>query len=187
MPLARFDEYAPVGLEPPDSIATRPRIAQSLDMYREEREDDAVSTRSTKSTVPLAPSYSYPPSPSHNMPQGPSSRLLGGHGDQLPPTYDAERMAGFERLPNDSKRTGSTSTNSRTSSWDLLSGFKKFEQDYEHFDSRNVSSAHLAFADGDVPKNKVSYHLCFRLLQLSESSCSGLETVSLSTECLHRH
>jgi hypothetical protein len=44
----------------------------------------------------------------------------------------------------------------RSSSWDLLSGVKKFEQDYQGFDTRNASEAHLVFADGDVPNNKVS-------------------------------
>ncbi|TDL26257.1 hypothetical protein BD410DRAFT_784344 [Rickenella mellea] len=49
---------------------------------------------------------------------------------------------------------GSHPTNSRNSSWDLLSGIKKFEHEYEEFDSRNASEAHLQFADGDLPKNK---------------------------------
>jgi len=37
-----------------------------------------------------------------------------------------------------------------------LGGYRKFESSYEAFDSRNASEAHLAFADGDVPKNAVS-------------------------------
>ncbi|KAH9858627.1 Mechanosensitive ion channel-domain-containing protein [Lenzites betulinus] len=45
---------------------------------------------------------------------------------------------------------------SRGGSWDLLAGVRKFEHGYEQFDSRNASHAHLAFADGDVPKNKLS-------------------------------
>lgn len=48
-------------------------------------------------------------------------------------------------------------THSSTSSWDLLSGVRKFEHGYTEFDSRNASESHLAFADGDVPKNKVCY------------------------------
>ncbi|KAL0072385.1 hypothetical protein AAF712_000148 [Marasmius tenuissimus] len=46
---------------------------------------------------------------------------------------------------------------SRNSSWDLL---KRFEHSYEEFDSRNASENHLAFADGDMPQNKVAkfYH-----------------------------
>ncbi len=42
---------------------------------------------------------------------------------------------------------------SRSGSWDLLAGMRN---GYEQFDSRNASQAHLTFADGDVPKNKVS-------------------------------
>ncbi|KAG7098557.1 hypothetical protein E1B28_000491 [Marasmius oreades] len=46
---------------------------------------------------------------------------------------------------------------SRNSSWDML---KRFEHSYEEFDSRNAKENHLAFADGDLPQNKVSkvYH-----------------------------
>ncbi|TFK87099.1 hypothetical protein K466DRAFT_491520 [Polyporus arcularius HHB13444] len=44
---------------------------------------------------------------------------------------------------------------SRNASWDLLAGMRKFEQGYEQFDSRNASSSHLAFAEGDIPKNKL--------------------------------
>ncbi|THH18467.1 hypothetical protein EUX98_g8949, partial [Antrodiella citrinella] len=42
---------------------------------------------------------------------------------------------------------------SRNGSWDLLAGIRKFEHSYEEFDTRNASQAHLAFADGDTPKN----------------------------------
>ena len=49
------------------------------------------------------------------------------------------------------KRPGS----SRTPSWDLLGGIKKLEQSYEQFDARNASQAHLIYAEGDTPKNKV--------------------------------
>ncbi|KAI0371035.1 hypothetical protein BV20DRAFT_942709 [Pilatotrama ljubarskyi] len=51
---------------------------------------------------------------------------------------------------------GTNHRNSRNGSWDLLAGMRKFEQGYEQFDSRNASQSHLAFADGDVPKNKLS-------------------------------
>jgi hypothetical protein len=46
--------------------------------------------------------------------------------------------------------------NGRLSSWDLLAGIKKFEHSYEEFDARNAHESHLAFADGDLPKDKVS-------------------------------
>lgn len=51
--------------------------------------------------------------------------------------------------------------NSRNGSWDLLAGLRKFEHSYEEFDARNASAAHLAFADGDTPKNRVRLALVF--------------------------
>jgi hypothetical protein len=47
----------------------------------------------------------------------------------------------------------------RSSSWDLLGGARKFNEAYEHFDSRNASEQHLVFADGDLPNSKVSHRL----------------------------
>lgn len=46
--------------------------------------------------------------------------------------------------------------NSQNPSWDVLGGIKRFESDYEEFDTRNATQDHLRFADGDVPKNKVT-------------------------------
>lgn len=42
--------------------------------------------------------------------------------------------------------------------WDLglVSGFRRLEHEYEDFDPRNAKEAHLVYADGDLPKNKVS-------------------------------
>ncbi|KAJ6625628.1 Mechanosensitive ion channel-domain-containing protein [Mycena sp. CBHHK59/15] len=46
---------------------------------------------------------------------------------------------------------------STTGSWDLLSGIKKIEHSYQEFDpAKNASESHLAFADGDIPKNNAS-------------------------------
>jgi hypothetical protein len=58
-------------------------------------------------------------------------------------------------MPYDN-HAGDRPPNGRTSSWDILAGIKKFEHDYEEFDTRHASEAHLTFADGDVPKNKVN-------------------------------
>jgi hypothetical protein len=44
----------------------------------------------------------------------------------------------------------------RGSSWDLLSGMKKVGHSYEAYDARHAHEEHLAFADGDLPKDKVS-------------------------------
>ncbi|KAF9012331.1 hypothetical protein BDQ17DRAFT_1232693 [Cyathus striatus] len=68
-------------------------------------------------------------------------------------TYDAERA---NRNLSHTQIPG----NKRNASWDLFAGVRKFEQQYEQFDSRNASEAHLVYADGDVPKNKLArlYH-----------------------------
>ncbi|ETW80431.1 Mechanosensitive ion channel [Heterobasidion irregulare TC 32-1] len=55
----------------------------------------------------------------------------------------------FHRFDDDS---GSRS--SRSGSWDLLAGVRKFEHSYDRFDSRNANETHLAFAEGDLPKNR---------------------------------
>jgi len=65
---------------------------------------------------------------------------------------DTERAAGYEGLSYDN----GISSNGHSSSWDILAGIKKFEQEYDAYDAKNASEALLAFADGDVPKNKVS-------------------------------
>jgi hypothetical protein len=62
----------------------------------------------------------------------------------MPDGYDPERAAGGMPDP-------------KGASWDLLSGIKNFEHSYQEFDpARNASESHLAFADGDVPKNQAS-------------------------------
>ncbi|KAF8629659.1 hypothetical protein AX17_005598 [Amanita inopinata Kibby_2008] len=68
-------------------------------------------------------------------------------------TYDAEQAQ-----PGSSSESHvvQKTHNNHSSSWDLLSGFKKFEHDYEEFDTRNAKESHLIYADGDVPKNALS-------------------------------
>ncbi|KAI0344847.1 hypothetical protein BDW22DRAFT_1326420 [Trametopsis cervina] len=43
---------------------------------------------------------------------------------------------------------------SRSGSWDLLAGIRKWEHSYEEFDARNASESHLQFAQGDMPANR---------------------------------
>lgn len=47
-----------------------------------------------------------------------------------------------------------------SSSWDLVSTWRKFEHGYEEFDPRYSREPHLVYADGDLPKNKFAkfYH-----------------------------
>jgi hypothetical protein len=109
--------------------------------------DHPIDTRgadsfSVHSRTPLASSAAmstYPPPP---MPQ-PGVNKEGG--------YDAESRAGSQTdLRQRQSRHGMGG-----SSWDLLSGIKNFEAEYETYDSRKASEAHLAFAEGDLPNTKV--------------------------------
>ncbi|KAF8893315.1 Mechanosensitive ion channel-domain-containing protein [Infundibulicybe gibba] len=97
----------------------------------------------SQSSLPLAPN------PSRHV-QVSADSYVNPEGQQH---YDAERGQSEREAPG---RPGSR----RTPSWDLLAGIKKFEHSYEEFDSRNASESHLVYADGDVPKNKLSlfYH-----------------------------
>lgn len=74
------------------------------------------------------------------------------------PLYEA-RKGDEPGLPyaSDSKTPGTSMPRprmSRSPSWDILNGIKRFENSYEEFDSRKATEDHLAFADGDMPQNK---------------------------------
>lgn len=90
--------------------------------------------------------------------------------DTRPVTYDPERAQTMPNPERSEKVPGMPMPerpgNRRTTSWDLLNQMKTNLNAYEEFDSRNASEAHLAFAEGDVPKNKVS-KLYYYLLNLS--------------------
>jgi hypothetical protein len=104
----------------------------------------------------------YPPtrpSPSMPIPGSTTAIPLSSSQDTLPlqtlhsgsPKYDVELAQDNHGLQHDAMHS-----KSRSSSWDVLSGtMKRFEHSYEEFDTRNASNAHLAYADGDVPNNKV--------------------------------
>jgi len=77
--------------------------------------------------------------PQHDISQSPAD------GEGLPP------QVYHDSHPQSQQHTPST----RNSSWDLLGGARKLGEAYEHFDSRNASEQHLAFADGDLPDSKV--------------------------------
>ncbi|KAI3618916.1 serine threonine protein kinase [Moniliophthora roreri] len=105
----------------------------------------------------------YPPQPSENTHEPSASQfsLLSRSSDSanrrarmMEPTPDYAERGRIPGMPTPSTHRPGMS---RNSSWDLL---KRFEHSYEEFDSRNARENHLAFADGDVPQNKVSrlYH-----------------------------
>lgn len=95
-------------------------------------------------------------------------------GPTFPEAYDAERaQAGYgsssshthhEKPHSDVNSPHRPLGSSRSPSWDLLNGtFKKLEQSYEQFDTRNASHSHLIYAEGDMPKNKISKFYNFLL------------------------
>ncbi|KAG2015646.1 hypothetical protein CC2G_008900 [Coprinopsis cinerea AmutBmut pab1-1] len=77
------------------------------------------------------------------------------NGMATPLAYDAA-----ERAQSDDHEKKRPSNSRQSSNWNVLGGIKKLEQSYDEFDTRNASQAHLIYADGDMPKNKVSkfYH-----------------------------
>lgn len=80
------------------------------------------------------------------------------------PKYDVERAQDNPGLQYDASHS-----TSRSSSWDVLSGtMKRFEHSYEEFDTRNASNAHLAYAEGDMPNNKVRAMLTQAVSLLTE-------------------
>ena len=79
---------------------------------------------------------------------------------------------------------------SRSTSWDLLAGIRKFEHSYEEFDMRNASEAHLAFAQGDMPTNKVRrFFLCFSSRPCTHEpvvvNCALRQTYNFCLNVLH--
>jgi hypothetical protein len=136
-------------------------------MYRSHPLQAEQNPSSSQSSLPLAPGNSGRPGPSHG--------------------YDVER-AQPSGTPAPGMPQPSRPANSRTQSWDLLSGIKKFEHSYEEFDSRNASESHLAFADGDVPKNKVrSNVVLWCLIGLTECNLMLVfEFLPLPAECVNR-
>ncbi|KAJ7497312.1 Mechanosensitive ion channel-domain-containing protein [Mycena latifolia] len=72
-------------------------------------------------------------------------------------------------------------------SWDLLSGIKKMEHSYQEFDpARNATEAHLAFADGDIPKNPASFVPLLFLSQVDVPKASKLYNYLLNVSIVSR-
>lgn len=153
---SRDDGFIPVGLSSPYSATQIQPHPSYSDLELNQSDHYSVLNTSRTHLQPSSHTLNmYPPEP-NTGPPNPStaspplptpSTQIPGHAD---PANQAER-AGIPGLPY---------TGQRNSSWDIFSGVKKFEHDYQEFDPRNASEAHLVFADGDVPNNKVS--LMFR-------------------------
>lgn len=146
----------PVSVSETTCIAMGPQGYDPVDLQR---------GPSTDNTYPPHHHVDEMSIPLTNLQSGSSSRLAKPTNQG----YDPERAAGSMPEPQ--------------GSW--LSGIKKIEQSYQEFDpARNASESHLAFADGDLPKNEVC---CPRatFTPLLTSLWQGLEIVQLSPQRFH--
>ncbi|KAF5370669.1 hypothetical protein D9758_001813 [Tetrapyrgos nigripes] len=96
--------------------------------------------------VPLVTVMMHPSDSQSNLPLNRDDSLSSGQ-----PTPNISMPAANPQRPSHVPHN---------SSWDLLNGFKRFEHEYEEFDTRRAAQNHLAFAEGDIPQNRFSkaYH-----------------------------
>lgn len=163
---SKRSEYEAVVQGREEDISTTPRYSLTAPTI--------TDNMSMHSGTPLnPPEQTYPPPPL------PSSHV------QLPQeTPGQPTRPGFPQMPSTSTTGGHTS---RNPSWDMLgNGYRKFEHSYEAFDTRNASEAHLAFADGDTPKNGVRNSYNYKP---SWASCRSpaFSVLSLPFERVYRH
>lgn len=146
MPLGRSQGYDAVELQHPDS--DRPPITGQYSRrtsYDTTQEGD-YDAKSYHSTTPFGDPPSYPPLPSQTK--------ASKHVHMPDEGTHQQPVDRYEGLPYSSS-SQTRPHNPRNSSWDLLAGVQKFEHGYEEFDARKVSEAHLQFAEGDIPQNKL--------------------------------
>ena len=134
--------------------------------YYRSADSMSVHSDSPLRSPPLPPASSYPPLPPDFREPGPSlsstpntnTNKRKSRRVQISESlkgYDTERTAAAQPMPTPGQSSG-LHQGGRSGSWDMLAGIRKIEHSYDRFDTRNASEAHLVFADGDVPNNKVS-------------------------------
>ncbi len=129
------------------------------------RSPDSMSAHSDSPLTSPQPPASYPPlpsQPSSSIGRGSRHVRLQQSNDNLSHAmrnYDSERAA---TMPMPGQQSG-LHPGSRNGSWDVLAGIRKFEHSYEEFDSSNASQSHLAFAEGDIPNNRVRVYQKFEV------------------------
>lgn len=158
----RRSEYDPVQLTTPDehSYSGGAVLRPSITVPEHSNEDGYSYSSHTPIVDPTSTSNTYPPNSPRSQPGRhvhmanlPSSRASS------PANSDTERGTKARRSfrPFHLRNQGGDSiSSSRNSSWDLLAGVRKWEESYDQFDSRNANKKHLAFAEGDIPKDRVS-------------------------------
>ncbi|KAJ3556902.1 hypothetical protein NM688_g1764 [Phlebia brevispora] len=131
------------------------------------RSPDSMSIHSDAPlrSPPLPSGPSYPPlgsqpSPPTSRRQARASRHVHMMSDNRMSrslrNYDADRSSTVPMMPQPGQSSGFHHESGRSGSWDVLAGIRRFEHSYEEFDARNASESHLAFAEGDLPNNRVS-------------------------------
>lgn len=161
------DDFVPVELNSPYSPSQIQPLSSLSDLHIDQGDHHPLLNSSRTHLQPFSHTPDmYPPEPRASPPAGPSVSNSGAASmstpsrpllDRADPVDQAER-AEIPGLPY----TGQ-SQNHRDSNWDIFSGVKKFEHSYQEFDTRNASEAHLVFADGDMPKNKVRRSVLTRM------------------------
>lgn len=124
--------------------------------------DTASSSPTQRDSDPVTPSYPLLPSHRNRFPERDS------RPDVMMPEPKPRDFAPYDSAPHQAspghQRTETSDFrphNRSSSSWDVLGGIR---HSYVEFDPRHASQAHLAFAEGDTPKNGVSshHHFCGR-------------------------
>ena len=142
----------------------RPLIRQTFSSLSTQVGDYDMKSFQTNSSSPLPTPSTHPPLSSQPMAPNPKNlaRMPDEVKGRLRIERDTERTAGHQGMPHD---------NDIGSSCDILAGIKKFEQDYEQYDAKDASSSAFAYADGDLPNDKVSgYHCLVGTIYLSDDS-----------------
>lgn len=152
----RRSDYDPVQLSAPDdSYSSRDAPQSSINMPEQTVDDGNSYSSHTPFANSPSSSGTYPPrSPPRDerhvrMPSFP----VPGETRSKRPRLSHVKTQGPD---------GSMGS-SRNSSWDLLAGVRKWEESYDQFDARTAGQKHLAFADGDIPKNTVRYSIAPRI------------------------
>ncbi|KAL1748755.1 Mechanosensitive ion channel-domain-containing protein [Schizophyllum fasciatum] len=137
-----------------DSPQSTPRMSANMPLYEYSLSGQGQRPNTGESARPDSEDthVTYPPYSQNTVAS--SSSL---------PMYEARRGEPSAVYPPDGKGPPTSMPRprmSRSPSWDILNGIKRFENGYEEFDTRKATEEHLAFAEGDLPKNKFSrfYH-----------------------------
>ncbi|CAE6471545.1 unnamed protein product [Rhizoctonia solani] len=159
------EQYHSIDLQHPGNSPTHsPPSAQMSDPIS----DSHSIYSAAHSTVPLTTGYridTIPPMPEPSAAQmvEPSPSYFPRYPPNRQDSYaDSNHSAGasgvgagpggFVRLKDRDDEKPTRPHHPRNQSWDFLSGITK---DIDGYDTRNASQAHLQFAEGDIPKNRL--------------------------------